>query len=199
MSYTATPLARRASKKPGYSRLPAEVAAPAAPEDKELDAIMGDSASAGSTIPDADAAALLVGAGHPDGIDGSGWVIAGFHLRLLCLADLMILLRQQNPLVMGTDVALADKLQAACEVLHLCSQPTSRDAVKAANSPSFAELALAVAESIPYGPESFDVLTEVMEYLQAGGATRVSARNPTVPGLPPSAEGNDCPPPGQSA
>lgn len=198
MSDTATAPSRRASKKPGYSRLPAEVPAPAAPEDKELDAIMGDSASAGSTIPDADAAALLVGSGHTDGIDGSGWIIAGFHLRLLCLADLMILLRQQNPLVMGTNVELADRLQAACEVLYLCSQPTSRDAVKAANSTNFNEQVLAVAESIPYGPESFEVLTEVMEYLQAGGATRVSARNPTVPGLPPSAEGNDSPPPGQS-
>ncbi|CAB4162582.1 hypothetical protein UFOVP783_69 [uncultured Caudovirales phage] len=195
MSYTATPLARR----PKQPRKPAPEADAGTQEDKELDAIMGDSASSTSTIPDADAAALLVGSGYTDGIDGSGWVIAGFHLRLLCLADLMILLRQQNPLVMGTDVELADKLQAACEVLHLCSQPTSRDAVKAANSPSFTELVLAVAESIPYGPESFGVLTEVMEYLQAGGATRVSARNPTVPGLPPSAEGNDCPPPGQSA
>jgi hypothetical protein len=159
---------------------------------------MGDGASQ-STIPDADAAALLVGSGYANGINGSGWVIAGYPLRLMNLADLLILLRRENPLVLGNDVSLADKLQAACEVLYLCSLPTSRDAEAAANGPSFAAAVSLVVESIPYGPQSFELLGDVMEYLQAGGATRVSARNPTIPGLPPSAEGNDSPPPGQSA
>lgn len=158
---------------------------------------MGDGASQ-STIPDTDAAALLVGSGCADGLNGSGWVIAGYRLRLMTLADLLILLRTENPLVTGREATLADKLQAACEVLCLCSEPSSRNAQDLANSPDYPAAVSYVAESIPYGPESFELLGEVLEYLQSGGATRVAARNPTIPGLPPSAEGNDSPPPGQS-
>jgi hypothetical protein len=176
-------------------RATAQPAAAYSEEDKQLDAVLGGGAS--PALPDEEAAKLVIGEGEAAGLDGSGWVVAGFNLRCLTLSDLMIFMRSNNALVTAKADNVADTVLAACEVVFIGSLPTSREALAVSKAPDYRQQVEEFSASIPYGPAVFELVSEVTQYLQDGGRTRVLASAPATPGLP-RTEGNDCTPPGQS-